>query len=92
MAALGRLADTSCVADAVRLTLLVAEKERARFERTALRWFSLYCHPGRASRRARAVLAALAMLPTERAPAAARAPAKKSLTLDVYSHALLKDE
>ena len=71
---LGRLG----VTDALRLTLLVADKEPARFERTALRWFSLYCHehPDVRLDEARAVLAALAMLRTERAPAAARALAE----------------
>jgi hypothetical protein len=63
------------LADALELCLLVRDSEPTRFDGAALRWHARYCREaaGVTLEEGQAVLALLAALKRERAPAAARA-------------------
>jgi hypothetical protein len=63
------------LADALELSLLICEKEPKRFDRAALRWHGRYCREVAdvTLEEGQAVLALLAALRGQRAPAAARA-------------------
>jgi hypothetical protein len=63
------------LADALDLCLLLRVKEPRRFDRAALRWHGRFCREvaGVTLEEGQAVLALLAALRTQRAPAAARA-------------------
>ena len=77
LAAAGELQHVSLV-DALALLLLLARRDRARFQRAALRWHARYCHelrvcdPGEAQ----ATLALLFMLAGPNSSAVARALAE----------------